>query len=1192
MYGDGRDPCTKENADVKLRRFRFPLVGMAALVLVGTALTATPASVTVDTIGGQQVVRGQVSKQVTGNVTVTGRSALAGSDSQAKPLVADAGDSSFTPVGSTSTLLGAGFGGAEPYTFAWTSPVGTLAGADAPTAQLSGAPAGTHTVSLTVTDSGGATATDTVKVVVFQSQQQTLLDQTKADLTPGATGTGAKVEFPFTVPAGTSRFDVRISWATPANDYDLRVLDPSGTQRASHGDAPPTTEENASVSGPQTGTWTVVADKYATAGDNVRAQVTATVAPGGDPRPAVTSGGPYRFATGAAQNLDGTVTGGTAPVNVRWDTDEDGVYESSGADITTQLAEGTHVVSLKATDANGLERRETTTVLVADPAFIAQQTTPITVIGVADSGINPYHLEFSAQTYPDPAVLRLTGNFTKHPSEYIPGYPKDAEALDITLGQGYFPQADTAIWTGNTTIQPQKLYWIPGTKIVGALDAGGSTGATSGEDRYPILDDNGHGSGSASVSAGNRYGYCPTCLLVVVEALDETVVAGYPWVDLSSNSFGYVGGAPLGPHRLAGRHAHRGRAGPDDPVRRRQRHRQRLRRPDRDVRIRPDRARLEHHGRRHPPRQPARRRRRRHPGPHLGVGRRQPALGVPHRHRRPVRVRRHVRRDAVHGRCLRHGAHRGPTRARRRQAGAAARPGRRRGLPGRRQRLPRGRQADPRRAPRGCAEDGTAAEPAQRGLAVPVPVDRAVHGRGQRALRGLRRGDARERQARDRRLLGKAPMPARDFEDGFFAIDRQVRDTIYGGYDRNGDGVRESEALAGVALTPAQVATAEGTMAALKLAGLKNFTLPQQALGGSFERYFLHRRVAAEPGTANNACGATVNESYLDQSDTSADLEPCFENRATSVVAAYRPLGIFASTGTLDKPLAAGSEVIADLYLAGETPSLIRPTGVLMATDREIGEGVGPFQPVVGTGPGGAGCAALGEACWTRYQFSFRTTRPAFRGEQLTFQVQMVGARSWAFGFEGQHASKITILEAPLPADGLAFGSSITEPATGSEVSEGKVVAGGRYDFPNQGDDPTGAGDHPATWRVEVSVGDPSFANPLTAKLHPATRTWSAPLGNLQPGSYTVYTRARMDATTSESSSSTFTVVPDARIEWQVVNQNRAPSAGAWKRATGLESWSFSFDTGAYEKGRNAIIVRLVQKGEETATTWAFARFK
>ena len=326
-----------------LRRMLLAGAALAALVLAGTAFPASTGSVKITTIGGQTVKNGTVSRQISGNVAVAGTAALAGQEAApaAKPLVADAGDTPFAPVGQPATLLGAGYGGAEPYTFSWSASAGTLAGADAPTAQLSNAPAGTHLATLTVRDAKGETATDTVKVIVYQPERRTLLDQTKADPTPGVTGTGLKVEFPFDVPAATSVIDVKISWGLPVNDYDLRVLDPKGSQRASHGDGVPTTEENAGVSNPEPGTWTAVADKFGTVTDSVRAVVTGTVAPNGDPRPEVVSGGPYTFAIGAAQNLNGTVTGGAAPVTVAWDPDSDGVFESSGPDITTEPPRGT-----------------------------------------------------------------------------------------------------------------------------------------------------------------------------------------------------------------------------------------------------------------------------------------------------------------------------------------------------------------------------------------------------------------------------------------------------------------------------------------------------------------------------------------------------------------------------------------------------------------------------------------------------------------------------------------------------------------------------------------------------------------------------------------------------------------------------------------------------------------------------------
>ena len=224
--------------------------------------------------------------------------------------------------------------------------------------------------------------------------------------------------------------------------------------------------------------------------------------------------------------------------------------------------------------------------------------------------------------------------------------------------------------------------------------------------------------------------------------------------------------------------------------------------------------------------------------------------------------------------------------------------------------------------------------------------------------------------------------------------------------------------------------------------------------------------------------------------------------RVTSVPAAYRPLGIYASSNVLDAPLPAGSDVYATIYIASVLTSVIRPTGVLMATDREIGNGQGLFTPVLGIGPGpgynaqgnelpdGGACAALGELCWTKFDLAFKTTRPAFTGEQLTFQIQLLGAQGWAFGHEAGHASKVAIVAAPMPPTGLEFGVTIDQPAAGSRVNSGStVIAGGRATFPDLGSDPDGAGDHPSENYVEISLDDASFAHATTADLDEASGT-------------------------------------------------------------------------------------------------------
>jgi hypothetical protein len=275
---------------------------------------------------------------------------------------------------------------------------------------------------------------------------------------------------------------------------------------------------------------------------------------------------------------------------------------------------------------------------------------------------------------------------------------------------------------------------------------------------------------------------------------------------------------------------------------------------------------------------------------------------------------------------------------------------------------------------------------------------------------------------------------------------------------------------------------------------------------------------------------------------------------------------------------------------------MVRPTGVLMATDREIGEGETRFAPVLGSGPGpgssigavaatvplpdAGGCAALGEACWTRFQWTFETTRHAFPGEQITFQIQLVGVRAWSFGYEGAHASSVTITPAPIPETGFEFGASITSPADGDVLEHGdNVVAGGFGSFPDQGSDPTGAGDHPADRRVEVSLDDATFAAPIEASYDSTSGAWSAPLGNVGDGGHVLYARARMGEVVSEVDSSAFSIRPSTRVEWQIVSKNGAPSPTAWQDAAGLSTWSFSFDTAAYGRGAHTIVTRLVSDG-------------
>ena len=124
-------------APIRSRRLRSLLAASFATILVaGPSLAATP-SISIGSVDGQAVSGGAVKNPVSGTVTVEGTSAPTGGGGgeATRPLVADAGDSPFVTSGQRAMLLGAAWGGTRPYSFQWSTPVGSFAqGGDGPSA--------------------------------------------------------------------------------------------------------------------------------------------------------------------------------------------------------------------------------------------------------------------------------------------------------------------------------------------------------------------------------------------------------------------------------------------------------------------------------------------------------------------------------------------------------------------------------------------------------------------------------------------------------------------------------------------------------------------------------------------------------------------------------------------------------------------------------------------------------------------------------------------------------------------------------------------------------------------------------------------------------------------------------------------------------------------------------------------------
>ena len=151
------------------------------------------------------------------------------------------------------------------------------------------------------------------------------------------------------------------------------------------------------------------------------------------------------------------------------------------------------------------------------------------VIALIDTGVNPYHEEFRGSFASD-----------EHPAWFVDAYPEEALALPLTLDASDYESAkasDEEVWA---QAGQDNLYYVPGTRIIGAVCFGGCK----------PLDEGGHGTGTASLAAGTTLGEAPDALIVAVNGdffKGARWAARQPWIDVISMSLGpYVGTCTVG----------------------------------------------------------------------------------------------------------------------------------------------------------------------------------------------------------------------------------------------------------------------------------------------------------------------------------------------------------------------------------------------------------------------------------------------------------------------------------------------------------------------------------------------------------------------------------------------------------------------------------------------------------------------
>lgn len=161
------------------------------------------------------------------------------------------------------------------------------------------------------------------------------------------------------------------------------------------------------------------------------------------------------------------------------------------------------------------------------PDHTAKRGTSRVTAVVADitaMGVNPYYPEFQRP------------GWNEHPSRFIPGFPKDAPALPLTLGDDFAANlaADQSLWA---SYQPGIVYWVPGTNLL-LLTTRSPEGVYEGAHTgYVEPGPNVAGHSLQTATAASRT--CEQCYVLVVQDAEsvngasvQLIASSLPWVDV------------------------------------------------------------------------------------------------------------------------------------------------------------------------------------------------------------------------------------------------------------------------------------------------------------------------------------------------------------------------------------------------------------------------------------------------------------------------------------------------------------------------------------------------------------------------------------------------------------------------------------------------------------------------------------